>query len=94
MEIIKLIGVNDINEISEKILHRQYTFNEDLQTSIGVVLLNYGDGEVRVQCIGKEWRGTKADLKSQDSDILVCPSGHPLFETSVAPRLGLIRLEE
>lgn len=95
MEIIKLISVSDIDEISEKIVHRQEKFDEDLRMAIGVVLMNYGDGEVKVQCIGKEWRGTKADLKNQNPDgVPLCPSGHPLFETTVAPRLGLIRLEE
>lgn len=93
MEIIKFISVSDINEISEKITRRQEKFNEDLRTAVGVVLMNYGDGEVRVRCIKKEWSGTKSELEPTDG-IPHCPNGHPLFETSVAPRLGLIRLEE
>jgi hypothetical protein len=95
MEIIKIISVNDIDEIVEKIVHRQEKFDEDLRIAIGMVLINYGDGEVRVRCTGKEWHGTKSDIQNQNPDgVPLCPSGHPLFETSVAPRLALLRLEE
>jgi hypothetical protein len=95
MEIIKIISVSDIDEIVEKIVRRQEKFDEDLRMAIGVVLMNYGDGEVRVRCTGKEWHGTKSDIKNHSLDgIPLCPLGHPLFETSVAPRLALLKLEE
>jgi hypothetical protein len=93
MKIIKIISVNDINEIVEKISYRQENYTEDLRTSIGVVLMNYGDGEVRVKCIGQEWSGTKSELGRRDG-VPLCPNGHALFETSVAPRLALLQMEE
>ncbi len=94
MEIIKTISVNDINEIVDAIVFRQDKFDEDLRTSVAVVILNYGDKEVGVQCTKGEWHGTKGNLPKIDSNsIPTCPQGHPLFETSVAPRLGLIKLD-
>lgn len=94
MEIIKTISVTDIEEIVNAIVYRQDNFEEDLRTSVGVVILNYGDKEVRVQCTHGEWRGTKGELPKIDAmSVPVCPQGHPLFETSVAPRLGLIKLD-
>lgn len=93
MEIIKIISVNDIDEITKKITWRQEKFEEDLRTSLGVVLMNYGDNLVKVKCVGQEWSGLKGDLLLRDG-VPLCPNGHPLFEMSVAPRLALIKLEE
>ena len=94
MEIIKVLHGKEVSEITDKILKRQEKFDEDLMMSVGIVIMNYGDSEVRVQCTGKEWRGTKGQLQEQkDDSIPLCPNGHPLFETSVAPRLGLIQLD-
>lgn len=94
MEIIKIIGVNDIQEIANKIRNRNHKFpDEDFEMSLGVVLMNYGDEFVKVKCTGQEWSGTKADLNPNNT-LPRCPNGHPLFETSVAPRLALFRMEE
>lgn len=94
MEIIKIIGVNDIEEIHEKIMRRRSKFaEEDLKTSLAVVLMNYGDSYVKVKCVGQEWSGTKGELAPGDG-VPLCPNGHPLFEMSVAPRLALFRMEE
>lgn len=93
MEIIKIIGVKDIDDMSAKIAYRQKNFAEDLTTAIGVVIMNYGDDQVRVKCVGQEWSGIKGELPPQPG-VLLCPNGHPIFETSMTPRLVLVRLEE
>ena len=57
--------------------------------SVGVVLLNYGERYVDVTCIGGEWSGTKAEV-FRHVGVPLCPNGHPLIETSNAPRLALV----
>jgi hypothetical protein len=90
MNVIKVISIDDIEEINQKIQIRQLKFPEDLRMSIGVVLMNFGDQFVEVSCIKGEWHGKKADLQSSSGHIPLCPAGHPLIETTTAPRLALI----
>lgn len=86
---IKVLGIDDISNIVGKVMVRQEKYEEELHWSIGVVLLNYGDGEVEVSCIRGEWKGTKSQLPHTEG-IPRCPSGHPLIETSKAPKLALV----
>lgn len=89
-EVVRIIGITEANIIVDKIMVRQAKFNEELGMSIAVVLLNYGDGEVQVKCVGNEWAGSKKDLTPRNG-IPLCPNGHPLFELSDAPKLALIK---
>ena len=41
------------------------------------------------ECVGGEWKGTKGDL-TPGGGLPQCPNGHPLLETSTAPRLALV----
>jgi hypothetical protein len=75
--------------IAEMIQHRRDNFTEDFEMSVGVVLLNYGDKYVEVQCVNGEWSGTKGDL-IRGPELPRCPNGHVLLETSNAPRLALV----
>ena len=80
-------------DLAETVEYRQTQFDEDLATSIKVVVLNYGDNRTRVGCIGKHrWTGTKADamLHTPPGGIPICPSGHPLIEHGTRYRLGLV----
>lgn len=84
------LTVAEVQEIADRITRRQQRFtNEDFTMSVGVVLMNFGDRYVRVDCIAGEWSGTKSDLARRDG-IPLCPNGHPLLEVSEAPRLGWI----
>lgn len=78
----------DVEHIAGRIQERQARFGEDFTMSVGVVLLNLGDRFVNVACVGGEWCGTKGDLTPRQG-IPLCPNGHPLVETSTAPRLAL-----
>lgn len=82
------LTVPDVEDIADRIQQRQHHFNEDLTASVGVVLMNLGERYVRVECIGGEWSGAKGDLTPRQG-IPLCPNGHPLIETSTAPRLAL-----
>lgn len=77
--------------IALAIVQRQERFaGEELHTSVMVVLLNYGEDQVPVACIGGEWSGVKADLQPGPS-IPHCPNGHVLTETSTRPQtLGVV----
>ena len=44
MNVIRVLNVTDIENIVQKIDYRQATFGEDFTLSVGVVLMNYGDG--------------------------------------------------
>jgi len=57
--------------------------------SLMVVLVNYGDQHTRVECVGREWSGTKGDLPPRDG-VPLCPNGHPMFEVGPFYRLGLV----
>lgn len=91
MNVVKVLGIDDIEEINQKIKFRQQEFDEDLRMSIGVVLMNYGDSLVEVTCIKGEWHGIKADIPRRlGPGIPLCPNGHPLLENTIAPRLALV----
>ncbi|MET0786538.1 MAG: hypothetical protein ABWY25_07530 [Paenisporosarcina sp.] len=94
----KVLNASDIAIIYEKILARQSDFDENLKTSIGVVLMNYGDRHVKVRCINDHcWHGTKGEIRGRQGGrdgIPLCPSGHSLLEMSEAPLLALIEVED
>lgn len=92
MAVIRVLNVSDIENIAQKIEYRRLQFDEDFRTSLGVVLMNYGDRHVKIVCVNEEWSGTKADLIPRDG-VPLCPNGHPLFEVSTAPKLALIEEE-
>ncbi len=79
------------DEISETIRYRQSGVfpGEDLDTSIKVVLFNYGDGRTLASCVNGEWEGPKSELFG-GSGIPHCPNGHVCMESSTRWRLGLI----
>lgn len=83
------LSLDDVADIAERITRRQAQFDETLGWSVGIVLMNYGDKYVTVDCTGGEWDGTKGDLAPTDS-LPKCPNGHPLLETSTAPSLALV----
>lgn len=85
----QFLSVQDVQKITASIRSRQERFGEGLDMSVGVVLMNYGERHVRVKCIAGEWSGTKGDLAPRDG-VPLCPNGHPLLETSRAPRLALV----
>lgn len=90
MNIVKILGVADIQSITEKIMYRQEKFpGEQPHMSIGVVLMNYGDSLVQVECTQREWSGTKSQLTPRNG-IPLCPNGHPLFELTRAPVIALV----
>lgn len=83
------LNVTDIHNIAQLIEYRQSMFDEEFEMSVGVVLMNYGEREVKVECVNGEWSGLKGEL-SRSPDIPKCPNGHVLLETSTAPRLALV----
>lgn len=83
------LGVADIGKITDAIEQRQRRWGEPLHMSVGVVLLNYGEGSIEVRCTQGEWSGTKADL-SGGRGLPLCPNGHPLFEGSGRQVLALV----
>lgn len=84
------LGVKDVEEIALRLKRRAERFpDEEFTMSIGVVLLNYGERHVKVECMGREWAGTKGDLQPRNG-VPLCPNGHPLLEVSRAPRLALV----
>jgi len=89
LKVIRVLNTSDIENIKQKIDYRQAAFGEDFLLSLGVVLMNYGDKYVKVVCVAGEWSGTKKNLVPRDG-IPLCPNGHPLIETTQAPRLALI----
>lgn len=90
MEFVRHLDAVDIVEIAEAIQRRQENFEEHFMMSVGVVLMNYGDKYVNVECVGLEWQGQKKDLEPGDG-VPLCPNGHPLFETSRAPFISLVK---
>ena len=85
------ITIEQAGKIAETVLFRQEKFDETLEMSMMVVLLNYGNEFVKVVCTQGEWEGIKADLEPGPG-IPACPNGHPLFETSGGKRLGLVEV--
>lgn len=85
-----LLTLDDANEMADAIEYRQGHFeNEDLRTSILVVVLNYGSKYTAVSCINGEWQGIKADLMPRDG-VPHCPNGHVLVEVDGGKQLGLV----
>lgn len=79
------------DDISALIRHRQERFDEDLDTSIKVVLFNYGDGLRIAHCIRGDWSGTKNELDQTESGLPVCPRcGSGCTEDADQPQLALI----
>jgi hypothetical protein len=72
--------MEDYDGIVELIVHRQNAYPEEgLETSIMMVLVNYGNRFAPAFCVNGEWSGHKVDLIS-GSGIPKCPNGHVLFE--------------
>jgi hypothetical protein len=63
--------------------------SEPSNTSMFVMLFNFGDHLTPVRCIKGEWAGTKGELAPRDG-IPVCPDGHPLLESGEVHRLALV----
>jgi hypothetical protein len=84
-----LLHVQEAAEIANAIEQRQARWDETLEQSIVVVLLNYGGKFIEVSCVNGEWIGTKDDLRGSKG-LPRCPSGHPLLETSGGKRLALV----
>ncbi|MET0786949.1 MAG: hypothetical protein ABWY25_09600 [Paenisporosarcina sp.] len=73
------LRMEDYDGIVEIIVHRQALFSESLETSIMMVLMNYGNRFAPAICVNGEWTGHKLDLISGPG-IPKCPNGHVLFE--------------
>lgn len=87
------LSVGQASEIAIAIIERQRRFHELLDTSVKVVLLNYGDRFTPVSCVGGEWSGIKDDLP-RSGDLPRCPNGHVLLESDTGRKaLGLIDVE-
>lgn len=71
--------MQDYDGIVELILHRQMAFQESLEASIMMVLMNYGNRFAPAFCVNGEWTGHKVDL-ILGSGVPKCPNGHVLFE--------------
>lgn len=86
------LTVREIREIAEAVQDRLDRWeNENLTTSICVVLANFGDHLTPVQCIKGEWSGQKQDIPRREGfGVPLCPNGHLLIETGPLLRLGLI----
>lgn len=83
------LKVQEAEGIAAAILWRQEHWEgESLRQSIMVVLFNYGDQYVEVECTQGEWSGVKGDLEG--SGLPHCPNRHPLFEVSRGKCLALV----
>lgn len=89
------LKMKDLQVIAEAVQDRLDRWeNEDLTTSICVVLANFGDHLTPVQCIKGEWSGQKQDIPRREGvGVPLCPNGHVLLETGPPLRLGLIEEE-
>lgn len=94
VKMVKTIGVEEINDIVKKIEYRQNAFGEDISISIAVVLMNLGDGYIKVKCVNGEFEGYKSELPRKDEEapfrVPQCPNYHVVWELSEAPRLALV----
>ena len=85
------ISVETAHEIASSIHFRQGNYlDEDLITSVVVVLLNYGEQYREVRCTNGEWSATKQEIPSSYRGIPTCPDGHPLFEEPNRIALGWV----
>ena len=85
----EVLHVQEAAEIANAVERRQVRWDETLEQSVVVVLLNYGGKFIQVACVNGEWVGTKDDLRGGEG-LPCCPSGHPLLETSGGKRLALV----
>lgn len=84
------LSIEVVHDIVNAIEYRQLSFrNEDLRTSVAVVLLNYGEQYREVRCTNGEWGGTKQEVSSSRG-IPTCPDGHPMFEEPNRIALGWV----
>lgn len=85
-----------VDEISEIVRFRQGKFtDESLDTSIKVVLLNYGDQRRMAHCMRRDWTGPKSKLAQAPSGLPICPRcGSPCTEDALGWRLALVREKE
>lgn len=89
----KPISPAQANDLYSRFLERRARFtDEDEQTSFLVTVLNFGAHLDDVACIAGEWSGTKGQLPP-DLTIPTCPNNHPLIESPVQRRLGLIDVD-
>jgi hypothetical protein len=77
---IRPFTLDDLANVVDSVQHRLDN-GDDLQTSIGVVLFNYGDRFATATCIAGEWTGEKHELP-RTSGIPLCPNRHPLTQTA------------
>ena len=85
------MGLEMANDISEIIQYRLEKFDEPLDTSIKVVLLNYGDSQRIAHCIRGDWSGPKSEMGRHSSGLPICPScGGSCTEEAESPRLALV----
>lgn len=89
---VEFLTVDMADEISDLIERRQEKFDEPLDVSIKVVILNYGDRRRIAHCIRGDWSGPKSELIAAPSGLPLCPQcGKPCTEEALGWRLGLIR---
>lgn len=89
MNLIHHLETGDIQLIADSIKARQDKYEEDFVTSVGVVLMNYGDKYKQVRCVNGEWHGQKKDLLPRDG-VPHCPNGHVLLEAFGSIYMALI----
>ena len=89
------LKMKDLQVIAEAVQDRLDRWeNEELTTSICVVLANFGDHLTPVGCVKGEWSGQKMDIPRREGfGVPLCPNGHVLLETGPPLRLGLIEEE-
>ena len=85
------LSLEEAAEIANMIQMRRGRFpDEELETSVMMVLLNCGESSVRVGCTGSErWTGAKGELTPREG-IPLCPNGHSLVEMGGGHRLALV----
>lgn len=75
------LNVDEVHALAEKIVDRRSKLSdEDLMTSIMVVLVNAGDQFTPVRSIDDQWSGIKADLQVTDRGVPASPHGVPCTE--------------
>jgi hypothetical protein len=89
LNVIRNLDIGDIGNVTRAVKDRQELYDETLEMSIGVVLLNYGDHLTQVRCTNGEWHGKKEDVPPRRG-IPLCPNNHPLFEYPNKPHLALV----
>ena len=90
---VELMTLEMVDEISALIHYRQQHFGgEDLDTTVKVVLLNYGERRRVAHCISGDWSGPKADMNQTPSGLPICPKcGQVATEDEKGWRLALVK---